>query len=58
MRTRTYYAQVESLTNFGLCRDLTFVDSTVSHLRRTDFQGPLVATIAVQRLKTLVVRVC
>jgi hypothetical protein len=45
---RTYYAQVESLTDLGFCRDLTFVDSAISHLWRTDLQGPLVAAVTVQ----------
>lgn len=52
---RTYYAQVKSLTNLRFRRDLTLIDPAVSHLRRTDLQGPLVAAIAVQRLKTLIV---
>lgn len=57
MQTLTYDAEIVGLADFRLSRYLTLVSTAVSDLWRTDFQGPLVAPVAVQRLKSLVVRV-
>lgn len=57
MQIQTNDGEVVGQTDLGLGRDLTLVNPGIMDLGRCDFEGPLVGSIAVQRLKSLVVRV-